>query len=198
MLSNLGVKRAGQVVAAALILTVITQIAYLGLEASGNAAIAYPIWRTEAIAALLVAVFGFGLLARNAIIGGALAMGGLLNLFQTGMGLTLFYQLGYGGEAPPEPTFMPILGFSFFLYFAAKAAIGIGGFVLGLWLFAREQGMWKWLGLVTLVLGLGAFLANTAAMAVGMDIVFIAGGIGTAATLFTAITLLRFSRLPAE
>ena len=198
MVSNAGITRAGQGAGAALILTVITQIVYLGLDAGGQAHIAYPIWRIEAIAALVVAVLGFGLIARNALVGGALAAGGLLNLFQTGMGLTLFYQLGYGGEAPPEPAFMPILGFSFFLYFAAKAAIGIAGLVLGTRLVVREQGLWKWLGLTALITGVAAFLANIAAMAMGMGIVFVAGGIGTVATLFAAIALLRFATSAAD
>ena len=86
--------RTAQVIAGALIVTVITQVVYMLVGAGGQSHLAYPIWRTEALMALVVAVLGFALLSRHALVGGCLAAGGILNLIQVGMGLTMFYQLG--------------------------------------------------------------------------------------------------------
>ncbi len=191
-------RRAGQIVAAALIVTVVTQLAYLALDASGKSHIAYPIWRTEAVAGLVVAVLGLVYLSRNALIGGCLVAGGIFNLFQTGMGLTMFYQLGYGGEGEPDPAFFAVLGFSFFLYFAAKAALGIAALVLGLDLWRGRAGLRRWLGLIAALAGIAALALNLWAMAVGMGAVFFAGAAGTAATLLLALCLLaKESEVPA-
>ncbi len=183
-------RKAAQIVAIALLVTVITQIAYLVLEAGGQSHIAYPIWRTEAVLALVVAVLGFALFSRDAIVGGCLVAGGTFNLFQTGMGLTMFYQLGYGGEGAPEPAFFAVLGFSFFLYFAAKAALGIAALVLGVDLWRGRAGLWRWLGLLAALAGVAGLALNLWAMAMGMAAVFIAGAAGTVATFLLALALL--------
>ncbi|TIX49733.1 hypothetical protein [Alteraurantiacibacter aquimixticola] len=188
--------RASQVVSAALILTVVTQIAYMALGASGQSHIAYPIWRTEALLGLVVAVAGFVIARRDALVGGCLVAGGIFNLIQTGMGLTLFYQLGYGGEGEPNPVFMPVLGFSFFLYFAAKAAFGIAAVELGRQLWRRAAGAWRIAGLLAAITGVAALLVNATAMAIGMRVVFPAGATGTVATFFLALCLL--AKLPSE
>jgi hypothetical protein len=187
---NIARGKAAQIVAFALIATVITQIAYLALNAGGQSHIAYPIWRTEAVLGLVVAVLGFVLVSRNALIGGCLAAGGIFNLFQTGMGLTMFYQLGYGGEGDPDPAFFAVLGFSFFLYFAAKAALGIAALVLGVELWRVRADLWRWVGLLAALAGVAALALNLWAMAMGMAAVFIAGAAGTVATFLLALGLL--------
>ncbi len=189
-------KRAAQLVALAMLATVVTQLVYMGLDAGGKSHIAYPIWRTEAVIALFVAVLGLVLARTNALVGGAIATGGIFNLFQTGMGLTMFYQLGYGGEGPPDPAFFPVLNFSFFLYFAAKAAFGIAGIALGMELWRSHGGAWKFAGLLAALTGLVALALNLGAMSMGMGLVFYAGGAGTAAAVFLAAALFRFD--PAE
>ncbi len=186
-------RRVSQAIAAALIATVATQVIYMALGASGQSHIAYPIWRTEAIAALLVAVLGFALLKVDAIVAGCLVVSGILNLMQTAMGLTLFYQLGYGGEAPPEPAFFAVLGLSFFLYFAAKVAIGFAASVLGVALW-RSTGADKVIGGLAMLTGWAAVGFNVTAMLVGMDMVFRAGAAGTAAAFFLAMALVRTTR----
>lgn len=183
-------KRAAQAISVALIITVATQLIYLALGASGQSHIAYPIWRTEALAALVVAVLGFAIVSRSAVVGGCLVVSGILNLIQTSMGLTLFYQLGYGGDTPPEPAFFAVLGMSFFLYFAAKLAIGAAGIVLGQKLWAGGLTLGKAVGALAMLTGLAAAVLNAAAMIMGMDLVFIAGAAGTAATFFVAAALL--------
>lgn len=184
------VSRAAMIVAAALAATVVTQVLYLALDAGGQSHIAYPIWRIEAVAALGVTAFAFVILPRHPLVGGCLAAGGILNLIQVGMGLTMFYQLGYGGDAPPEPAFFPILNMSFFLYFAAKALFGTAAIVLGATLWRASDTTWRVTGMVAGLAGLAALVLNLAAMILGMSLVYPAGGAGTVATLLLAITLL--------
>ncbi|GAA0272635.1 hypothetical protein GCM10009127_11290 [Alteraurantiacibacter aestuarii] len=186
---TLGNRHAARIIAAALIVTVITQVVYMMVGAGGQSHLAYPIWRTEALMALVVAVLGFALVSRNALVGGCLAVGGIFNLIQTGMGLTMFYQLGYGGDTPPNPVFVPVLGMSFYLYFAAKAAFGLAALALGIQLWRSAVRSAKIIGLLAAVTGLAALGLNAAAMMFGMGLVFFAGAAGTAATLLLAAAL---------
>ena len=63
----------------------------------------------------------------------------------------MFYQLGYGGETPPNDVFFPVLRMSFFLYFAAKAATGVAAITLGMVLWQTlDGGVWRNVVLVRL------------------------------------------------
>jgi hypothetical protein len=184
--------RAAQLVATALIVTAITQMVYVILGGSGNSHIAYPIWRIEALSALVVALFSFLIVKHNALVGGCLAVAGIFNLIQTGLGLTMFYQLGYGGEAPPNPVFFPVLRMSFFLYFAAKVALGVAAIMLGMELWQTiARGAWRIVGLLVGLAGLAALLLNAAAMLLGLGVVPFAGAVGVVAAVFTAVALIR-------
>lgn len=192
---KLNTNHAALLVATALVVTAITQMVYVILGGSGNSDIAYPIWRIEALSALVVALFSFAIGKRNALLGGCLAVAGIFNVIQTGMGLTMFYQLGYGGEAPPNPVFMPVLRMSFFLYFAAKAALGVAAITLGMELWQTiTGGVWRILGLLAGLAGLGALLLNAAAMMLGLGAVPFAGAFGVVAAIFTALALVRVIR----
>jgi hypothetical protein len=195
---KLDAHRAAQLVAAALVVTAITQMIYVMLSGGGKSHVAYPIWRIEALSALVVALFSFIIVGRNALVGGCLAVGGVFNLIQTGMGLTMFYQLGYGGDAPPNPVFIPVLRMSFFLYFAAKAALGVAAIMLGIELWQSvTAGLWRIVGLLTGLAGLGALLLNAGAMTMGLGVVPFAGAVGVVAALFTALALIRVMK-PAD
>jgi hypothetical protein len=184
--------RAAQLVATALVVTAITQMVYVILGGGGNSTVAYPIWRIETLSALVVSLFSFILINRHALVGGCLAVSGIFNLIQTGMGLTMFYQLGYGGDAPPNPVFFPVLRMSFFLYFAAKASLGVAAMVLGAQLWQTiANGMWRVVGMLAGVAGLGALLLNVAAMMLGLGVVPFAGAVGVVAAVFTALALIR-------
>ncbi len=184
--------RAAQIIAAALVVTAITQMVYVLLSGSGKSHVAYPIWRIEALSALVVSVFSFIIAGRNTLVGGCLAVSGIFNVIQTGMGLTMFYQLGYGGEGPPNPVFFPVLRMSFFLYFAAKAAIGVAAIMLGMALWQTlSRGMWRVVGMLTALAGVGALLLNSGAMLLGLGVVPFAGAVGVVAALFTAVALIR-------
>ena len=183
---------AARLIAAALLVTVLTQMLYVGLGGGGNSHIAYPIWRIETLSALVVALLAFVLLRHDALIGGCLAVWGIFNVIQTGMGLTMFYQLGYGGDTPPNPVFVPVLRMSFFLYFAAKAALGVAAIKLGLELWQSvATGVWRIVGLLVGVAGLAALLLNASAMALGLGVVPFAGAAGVVCAALTAVALLR-------
>ena len=183
---------AAQLVATALVVTAITQLVYVILGGGGNSHIAYPIWRIETLSALIVALFSFVIIKRNALVGGCLAVAGIFNVIQTGMGLTMFYQLGYGGETAPNDVFFPVLRMSFFLYFAAKAATGVAAITLGMELWqTSEGGVWRNIGLLVALAGFAALLLNAAAMMLGLGVVPSAGAAGTVAALFTALALIR-------
>lgn len=189
---------AAQLVAAALVVTAITQMLYVILGGGGNSHIAYPIWRTETLSALVVALFSFVIVKRNALVGGCLAVSGIFNLIQTGMGLTMFYQLGYGSETLPNPVFFPVLRMSFFLYFAAKAALGVAAIILGMELWQTiAGGVWRIVGLLVGLAGLGALLLNAAAMILGLGVVPFAGAVGVVAAVLTALALIRVIK-PAD
>jgi hypothetical protein len=190
--------RAAQLVATALVVTAITQMVYVILDGGGKSHVAYPIWRIETLSALVVSLFSFVIVKRNALVGGCLAVGGIFNLIQTGMGLTMFYQLGYGGDAPPNPVFFPVLRMSFFLYFAAKAALGVAAIILGMELWQTiAGGMWRIVGLLVGLAGLGALLLNAAALTMGLGVVPFAGAVGVVAAVFTALALIRVIK-PAD
>lgn len=183
---------AAQLVAAALVVTAITQMVYVILGGGGNQPVAYPIWRIETLSALVVALFSFVIIKRNALVGGCLAVSGIFNVIQTGMGLTMFYQLGYGGDTPPNAVFFPVLRMSFFLYFAAKVAVGMAAIMLGMELWQTiAGGVWRIVGLLTGLAGLGALLLNVAAMMLGLGVVPFAGAVGVVAAVLTAIALIR-------
>jgi len=189
------IHHAAQLIATALIVTAITQLVYVILGGGGNSHIAYPIWRIETLSALVVALFSFVIFKRNALVGGCLVVNGIFNVIQTGMGLTMFYQLGYGGETPPNDVFFPVLRMSFFLYFAAKATLGVAAVTLGLELWQTPgSGLWRNVGLLVAFVGLGALLLNVAAMMLGLGVVPFAGALGAVAAVFTAIALIHVTK----
>lgn len=180
-------RRAMQALAAALAFTVVTQLAYVGLDAGGKPELGYPIWRTEAVLALVVIAFGFMLVPRQALLGGAIAGSGVFNLLQVGMGLQMFYQLN--GEGGPDPAFLAVVGLAFFFYFAAKALLGLAALALGAALWRERRGAVRIVGLLAALAGLVAMATNAAAMVIGMDLVMLAGATGTVATALLALAL---------
>jgi len=192
---KLEINRAAQLIAAALFVVAITQLVYVILGGSGNSHIAYPIWRIETFMAFVVAILAFIIIDKKPLVGGCLAVAGIFNVIQTGLGLTMFYQLGYGGEEPPNPVFFPVLFMSFFLYFAAKAALGVATLVLGIELWQSvSTGIWRVIGVLSALAGLGALLLNVAAMLLGLGVVPFAGASGVVASLFVGVVLIQVTK----
>jgi len=176
------------VAAIALLVSVATQIVYVGLEASGTA-LATNLWRAECIAFLALALAGGALIGARPWLGAGLAIGGLLNVAQAGMGLVMFGPLREAGEGL-GPVFQAVLGMAFFLYFAGKAAIALAAIVLGLQQWNGAMGVARIIGGLTLITGVAALAVNAAAMVSGMALTFAAGATGTAAALLLGLALL--------
>lgn len=183
-------RNSAMIVAGAIIVSVVTQIAYLTIK--GAVVTAPMIWGTEAVVFLAIGLFALV----PALRGGphapgwaALALFGVFNLVQAGIGLTMFGPLGEAGDAL-APAMEAILAGAFFFFFTGKAAIGVAGLVFGLALLGKPGAAFKTVGGLTALAGLAALLTNLAAMILGRDLAMLAGGAGTAAAAFVAAALL--------
>lgn len=181
--------RSAKLAALAMIVVALTQVAYITLK--GEAITGPMIWSLEAIAFLAITLLALVPLARGAAgtLGwAALALFGLFNVVQTGMGLTMFGPVGDAGEAL-APVMDAIVGGAFFFYFAGKVMVGIAGLALGAVLLREAATGAKAVGGLAALTGLAALLVNLAGLLMGMDMVFAAGATGTAATVFTATAI---------
>lgn len=192
--------RAAQITAFSLIAVVVTQLVYFGLNAGGVEFESSNIWFFEAIAFLAMALGALVLMVRSQAAqtaAAAIALGGVLNAIQVGMGMAMFGPVSDAGEAM-APAYQAILAGAFWLYFAGKILFGLAGILLGLFLLKNAGGVAKSLGVVAVVTGLGALVVNTVALKAGLSMVFPAGATGTAATLFAALALLAAVRREGE
>ncbi|MDE1467669.1 hypothetical protein [Aurantiacibacter sp. D1-12] len=185
---TLSLNRAAQIIAIALIATVVTQILYVHFEVNGDPAIAYPIWRTEAYAFLAIGLAAFAFVRDMPIVAGGLIIGAVFNVIQTGVGIALFNPVFGGGEAL-APLGGALVGFAFFLYHAAKVALAASAIAIGMLAWNGASGWPKIAGALAGVTGLIALLSNLAAMTVGRDLAQVAGGSGTAAVFFLALAI---------
>jgi hypothetical protein len=186
---EISARQAASAAAICMIATVITQVGYMALPAIGIEVNSKIIWTIEAVAFLGIGVFALVAMARQAgpaLAWSAIAIGGILNVVQVGMGLAMFGPVKDAGEAM-LPAFQAILAGAFFFYFAGKFLFGLAAVVLGAALFITPRAPAKIFGVLTILVGMAAVGLNLAGMAVGMDVVFPAGASGTAAALFAAI-----------
>jgi len=191
----LAIRRASQITALALIVTVATQLLYVASGALGVTPDRAIVWGLEVLAFLTVAIFGLALVPARPVAGAGVAMGGVLNVIQAGMGLVMFGPLGDAGEAM-APAFQAVLAGAFLLYFAGKAAFALAGLQLGVELWQSASGGVRFLGLaavitggIGLVLNLVMTFGGMQVSLGGMGLLYPAGGAGTAATLFLALIL---------
>ena len=127
---TLSLNRAAQIIAIALIATVVTQILYVHFEVNGDPAIAYPIWRTEAYAFLAIGLAAFAFLRDMPIVAGGLIIGAIFNIIQTATGIALFNPVFSGGDAI-APLGGALVGFAFFFYHVAKVALAVSAIAIG-------------------------------------------------------------------
>lgn len=202
-------RRAGTLIALALIISIITQIVYMATLGGPQPAdpevgvthadvVSYftdrwaeigTIWMTEVAAFAIVAVAALMALVRGAAAPtawAALMFAGVFNLIQLGIGLSMFKPAALAGEAL-DPIFSTIVAGVFFFYFLAKALIGLAGIGLGLALWGRDGSTNKMIGAASLSVGLVAAAINIVALPQGMAMVFMAGASGTAAALTTGL-----------
>lgn len=190
-------------VAIALLATVTTQIIYLFVDditaATGGAPVRAVLWTTEVVAFTLVAVAAFSAAIRTKVVQTALiaiAVGGVLNALQSGIGLSILIPGSEGGEEA-APIVGAMLGFAFMLYYLAKALFGMAAIGCGLCAFSSGLGAARGLGFLTMVAGVAAAVVNIAALPQSFDLMMLAGALGTLATAMVALLLLILP-LPAE
>lgn len=182
--------RAAKLTALAMIIVVVTQIAYVTIK--GDVITGPMIWTVEALSFLTIMTLALIPLARGSVAPlawAALAGFGLFNVLQTGAGLAVFGPLQDAGEAA-APVFGAVLAGAFFFYFAGKVLVGVAAMALGTVLTKSGGAPAKAVGWLSLIAGLAALATNAAGLFKGMEIVQIAGAAGTAATLFAAIAIL--------
>ena len=182
-----------RLVAIGLLATVVTQLLYVGLEVNGDPAIAWPIWRSEAVIGLVAGVCALALLPRLPLVAAGLAVGSLFNVLQAGIGLWTFDTLFSAGEAV-QPVAGAVLALAFFLYHAAKAALAVAALGAGAVVWRADGGAWRWLGLLAGLAGLVALVTNLYALSFGREATWLAGAAGTVATLLLALVLTRSLR----
>jgi len=179
-----------QAVPLAMIVLVVTQLSYVVLSNSGFEMHRMVIWTTEAVAFLGITVLALVALAQNSRLApawAAIAVGGVLNVVQVGMGLAMFGPLKDAGEAM-APAYEAVVAGAFFLYFAGKWLFGLAAILVGA-VMLRGTGLAKAAGVLAILSGLAAMAVNLLGMATGMAWIFPAGAAGTAATLLLAIAL---------
>ena len=181
-------------IAVAMIVVVITQIAYLTLK--GDIITGRMIWSVEALAFSSIAVLALLRLAESGVsrftsslAWASLSLFGVVNLVQVGIGLTMFGPLGDAGDLL-GPVMGAVLAFAFFLYFTGKLFVGAAAIAIGMPLLKISNGSTKLMGGFCALIGLVAIGLNATGMVIGMELVTAAGAAGTAATLFVAIALL--------
>jgi len=202
-------RRAGTLIAAALIISVATQIFYMmtlgGPQPSDPAAgvtnadiVAYftdrwaevaTVWMIELAAFAVVAVAGLMALVRGTAAPTAWAavmLAGIFNVIQISIGLSMFKPAALAGEAL-APVFLTIVAGAFLFYFLAKVLIGLAGIGLGLVLFSSASMPAKAIGVLSILVGLAAAALNIFAIPQGLTLVFEAGAAGTLAALTTGI-----------
>lgn len=179
-----------QAVPLAMIVLVVTQLSYVVLSNSGFEMHRRVIWTTEAVAFLGITVLALVALAQNSRLApawAAIAVSGVLNVVQVGMGLAMFGPLKDAGEAM-APAYEAVVAGAFFLYFAGKWLFGLAAILVGAAML-RGTGLAKAAGVLAILSGLAAMAVNLLGMATGMAWIFPAGVTGTAATLLLAIAL---------
>jgi hypothetical protein len=76
--------------------------------------------------------------------------------------------------------------------------LGVAAVVLGMELWqTAANGIWRIVGGLAALAGLGALLLNAAAMTMGLGVVPFAGAVGVVAAVFVALTLIRVIK-PAD
>lgn len=212
-------KRAGMIVAIALIISIITQIVYMatlgGPQASDpaqgvtNADLASyltdrwndiaMVWMTELVAFTAVSVAALTALLRGAPARTAwifLLFAGLFNMIQISFGLSMFAPAGTAGEAL-SPVFTTVMSGAFFFYFLAKSLLGLAGIGFGLALIGESSATTKAIAGLSILVGLAAVIANLMALPQGLTLVFEAGAAGTAAALTTGLAAMLVARRAA-
>lgn len=186
-------------VAVALLVTVASQLFYIGVVSNSENELLRPItWFTELLAFGFVSVGAYALVGREpqrAFVWSAIGFSGVLNVLQVGMGLSMFAPAREASEAVPQ-LFTTVLAGAFFFYFFAKLLIGGAAMIEGARALRLSGGLQKAIGGISILTGVAAIAVNLLAMIDSESWTFPAGAAGTAATAFLAAAL--FILRPAD
>jgi len=197
-------KRTISIVAILLLIAALTQAVYTVLFIAQNEGMIdfgpprQLLWGSESLLFVLMTAFaGSAMLQtkRHHLGWAAIAMAGVLNITQVGIGLTMFgpfFEVAGENEAL-APLAGAVLAYSFMVYNAAKVLLALAAIVFGM---AKLGAGSKAVGGLTALVGAVALISNTLSMAMGRDFsgeLPLAGGSGVLATLLLAVCLLTLS-----
>ncbi|MEP2988834.1 MAG: hypothetical protein ABJN65_02200 [Parasphingorhabdus sp.] len=184
-----------KIVAASLLLTVVSQIVYMAALSDIGIVEGWPlrstIWTIELLLFSIIATTGFASLVRTSqlhLAWAAIAVFGLVNIIQAGIGLSMFLPATEAGE-DFAPLWDTVLAGAFVFFFLAKVFIGFAAMAFGLRLFRGQTSMSKGIGIITAIAGFAAVVLNIAALPQGLALVFPGGASGTLATLLLAVAI---------
>lgn len=179
--------------AAVLLVTVASQIFYITVvSGSSNEMLRPATWFTELFAFSASVIFAHALAVRRPVqadVWSMIALAGILNVIQVGMGLSMFAPAMEAQEAVPQ-LFSAILAGAFFFYFLAKLLVGVAAIVLGLKAVQTDSLVSKVAGGLAIAAGVASTGLSFLAMIDSESWTFAAGAAGTAVTALLAFVLL--------
>ena len=188
-------------VSVALLLTVLSQIIYTTTLSGVGIVEGWPlrstIWTTELVLFTSIAIAALVGLVRSTDMQfgwSALVVAGLINMVQSGIGLSMFLPATKAGEEF-APLMGTVLAGSFLFYYLAKLALGLAALFFGLSLFRRATGIVRIVGILSVIAGVIAIVLNIAALRLGLGGVPLAGMAGAVATFFTGCAIWFSNRL---
>jgi hypothetical protein len=190
---ELSQKQNVHIIAALLLLAVITQLVYTLMYVAASDVPRLWLWSLEGLLfVLLAAISGSAMvLAKQNTLGfSAIFASAILNVVQVGIGLTQFgaFREAAQGVEALAPAAGSVVALSFFIYNAAKILLGISALVFG---SAIARAGSKWLGKLTIFIALVAIATNTIAMMFGRIEAVPSGATGVVATLLLALCLFK-------
>ena len=178
-----------------LLLTVASQLLYTATLSGVGLVEGWPlrstIWTAEILLFSGIAIASIIGLVRSSEMQlgwAALFVAGLINMVQSGIGLSMFIPATNAGE-DFAPLMGTVLAGSFLFYNLAKAILGVAALFFGLQLFRTNKSVGRVIGLLSVIAGVVAIALNVAAVHLGLGKVSLAGASGAIATLFAGITL---------
>lgn len=185
-----------------LLLTVATQLLYTATLSGVGIVDGWPlrstIWTAELLLFTGIAMVSLVGLIRspNMQLGwAALIVAGLINMVQSGIGLSMFLPATNAGEEF-APLMGTVLAGSFLFYNLAKAIVGLAALIFGLSLFRNGQSIGRVVGLISAIAGAIAIALNVAAVNLGLGSVPFSGASGAIATFLAGCAVWMSSRQP--
>lgn len=177
-------------VSIALLLTVVSQIVY-SLTLGGVGIVeGWPlrstIWTIELLLFTGITIASLVSLVRSSSMQfgwAALTVAGIINMIQSGIGLSMFLPATQAGEVH-APLMSTVLAGSFLFYYLAKVILGLAALSFGLSIFRNEKMIVRVTGLASMITGIVAIALNISAVRLGLGAVPLAGLSGAVATFF--------------